>query len=121
MRNEDGKERSKILCHCHKCPPACPRHHYESTSSEPSTTTAANKNQLNQSTVLLVLWAPQNKTQQTQQYKTKNKTVQYYYYNYCIAFLFLRFRNTRIAIVGDVVRRGIGEELGGDGGGSVGT
>lgn len=67
-------KRSKILCHCHKCPPACPRHHYKSTSSEPSTTTAANQNLLNQSTILLVLWAP-NKTQQIQQYKTKNSTV----------------------------------------------
>lgn len=69
---------SKILCQCHKCPPACPRHHYKSTSSEPSTTTAANQNLLNQSTILLVLWAP---TKHNKYNNTKQKTVQYCYYN----------------------------------------
>lgn len=69
---------SKILCQCHKCPPACPRHHYKSTSSEPSTTTAANQNLLNQSTILLVLWAP---TKHNKYNNTKQKTVQYCYHN----------------------------------------
>ena len=57
-----------------------------------------------------------NTKQKTKQYSTTTTTTAQHFY-----FYILGFRNTRIAIVGDVVRRGIGEELGGDGGGSVGT